>query len=51
MLSDVLCLHCHGSGRLPLTGEPEKNLAETIARLEREIASAIMRKLARVMEF
>lgn len=51
VLSEVLCMTCHGTGRLPLTGELEKNLAETIARLEREIASAIMRKLARAMEF
>lgn len=51
MLSDDLCVHCHGTGRKPLVGEAEKALAETIARLEREIASAIMRKLSRQMEF
>lgn len=50
MLSDILCMHCHGTGKAPLSGEPEKELAETIARLEREIASAIMRKLARAMD-
>lgn len=51
VLSDVLCMHCQGTGRAPLQGEPERALAETIARLEREIAAAIMRKLARQMEF
>lgn len=51
VLSDELCPHCQGTGRRPLTGEAEKALAETIARMEREIASAVMKKLARAMEF
>jgi hypothetical protein len=51
MLSDVLCMRCQGTGRAPLQGEAERALADTIARLEREIAAAIMRKLARQMEF
>lgn len=50
MLSDVICPHCRGTGRVPLTGEAEKGLVEVIARLEREIAGAIMRKLSRQME-
>lgn len=50
LLSDTLCLHCSGTGRAPLRGEAERALAETIARLEREIASAVMRKLARQLE-
>lgn len=47
MLSDTICLHCQGTGRAPLAGEREKEVVETIARLEREIAAAIMRRLAR----
>lgn len=50
LLSDVLCVHCQGGGRTPLQGEEERALADTVARLEREIASAVMRKLARQME-
>lgn len=51
MLSDIMCVHCQGTGRRPLRGEAELAVAETIARLEREIAGAIMRKLARQMDF
>lgn len=50
MLSDVLCVHCQGTGRVALVGEGEKALAEVIARHERELAGAVMRKLAREME-
>lgn len=50
MLSDVICVHCQGTGRAPLVGDAERALAEVIARLEREIAGAIMRKLSRQME-
>lgn len=50
MLSDVLCLRCHGTGRAPLVGEAEQALMETIARMEREIAAAVMRRLARQMD-
>jgi len=51
VLSDELCLHCQGTGRRPLEGDAERDLQEKIARLEREIAAAIMRKLAREMGF
>ena len=50
VLSDTLCVHCQGTGRRPLVGEAERALAETIARMEREIASAVMQKLARRLE-
>ena len=51
VLSDDMCMHCHGTGRKPLVGMEENALADTISRMEREIASAIMRKLSRQMEF
>ena len=51
MLSDDACVPCEGTGRKILTGDREKDLAEKIARMEREIAAAIMRRLARQMEF
>lgn len=48
MLSDVLCGECGGTGRSQLheASEPARWLQETIARMEREVAAAIMRKLA-----
>ena len=47
MLSDQPCDACKGEGRLPLPvrDEPALWLVETIARLEREVAGAIMAKL------
>lgn len=47
MLSDVMCKTCEGEGRLklPVNDEAARWVAETIARMEREVASAIMRKL------
>ena len=50
VLSDEICVHCQGTGRAPLAGERERDLLEAIARMEREIASSIMRKLAREMD-
>ncbi len=50
MLSDEICVHCQGTGRAPLVGEAERGLVETISRLEREIAAAIMRKLSRQLD-
>lgn len=50
VLSDEICVACQGTGKNPLAGEAERGLAEVVARLEREIASAIMRKLARSMD-
>lgn len=51
MLSDEICIPCQGTGRKILTGDREKELADKIARLEREIAGSIMRRLARQLEF
>lgn len=51
VLSDELCVHCHGTGRRQLEGEAERDLQEAIARMEREIAASIMKKLAQQMEF
>lgn len=51
LLSDTLCVHCQGTGRATIAGDQERELVEKIARLEREIAASIMRKLARQMEF
>lgn len=48
MLSDVPCSACGGTGRSKLAQADEVAvwLQETIARMEREVAAAIMRKLA-----
>lgn len=48
MLSDVPCSVCGGTGRskLPEADEAALWVQETIARMEREVAGAIMRKLA-----
>lgn len=53
MLSDVMCPHCGGTGRRKLESADEAAqwVVETIARLEREVASAIMKKLAREIDF
>lgn len=50
VLSDELCLECQGTGRKDLVGPKERDLQETIARLEREIAAAIMRRLSLRLE-
>lgn len=51
VLSDEICLDCKGAGRKELKGEAETKLAAEITRLEQEIAAAIMRKLARQIDF
>ena len=51
VLSDEICLDCRGVGRKELRGEAETKLAATITRLEHEIAAAIMKKLARQLDF
>lgn len=50
VLSDELCLECQGTGRRELVGLKERDLQEKIARLEREIAAAIMRRLSLRLE-
>jgi hypothetical protein len=53
VLSDEACEVCEGSGRLKLqrADEPALWLQETIARMEREVAAAIMKKLNSDLEF
>lgn len=51
VLSDEICLDCKGAGRKELKGEAEIKLAAEITRLEQEIAAAIMKKLARQIDF
>ena len=53
MLSDEMCEVCGGSGRskLPRTDEPALWLQDTIARMEREVAAAIMKKISADLEF
>jgi hypothetical protein len=53
MLSDVACVFCDGQGRVQLKSEEPRAhwLLEQIARMEREVAAAVMRKLASEMEF
>lgn len=46
VLSDDVCIDCRGGGRREIAGDQENALIETIKRMEQEIASAIMRKLA-----
>lgn len=50
VLSDELCAACGGTGRAPLHGAQERELAEVIAGHERSIAGAIMRRLARDLD-
>lgn len=50
VLSDEICLHCQGTGRAPLAGAKERELAEVIAGHERSIAGAIMRRLSRQLD-
>lgn len=50
VLSDELCLECQGTGRKDLVGVKERDLQEKIARLEREIAASIMRRLSLRLE-
>lgn len=53
VLSDEACEVCEGTGRLKLqrADEPALWLQETIARMEREVAAAIMKKLNSTLEF
>jgi hypothetical protein len=51
VLSNEICLDCKGVGRKELKGEAETKLAAAITRMEQEIAAAIMKKLARQIEF
>jgi hypothetical protein len=51
VLSDEICLDCKGAGRKELKGEAETKLAAAITRMEQEIAAAIMKKLARQIDF
>jgi hypothetical protein len=48
MLSDKACDTCNGKGRLPLpvSDEPALWLLETINKMERDVAAAVMRKLS-----
>lgn len=50
VLSDALCPSCRGSGRRELQGEQEKELLEFIAKLQQEVAAAIMRRLSRQLD-
>lgn len=52
VLSEKPCQVCNGEGRLrlPRTDEPAQWMQERIAKMEREVAGAIMRKLAADME-
>ena len=50
VLSDEICWHCQGTGRAPLIGAAERELAEVIAGHERSIAGAIMRRLSRQLD-
>jgi hypothetical protein len=51
MLSDEACECCQGAGRRAVTGEKERDLVERIARMEREVAADIMKRIARQLEF
>lgn len=46
VLSDDICIDCRGGGRREIEGDQENALIETIKRMEQEMASAVMRKLA-----
>ena len=52
VLSDTLCIGCSGTGRL-LLRDPDMTenwLLEQIARMEREVSAAIMRKLSQEID-
>lgn len=53
VLGDEACEVCEGTGRLKLqrADEPALWLQETIARMEREVAAAIMKKVSANLEF
>lgn len=53
MLSDEVCLDCSGQGRVPMTNATEASMAllDHMSRLEREVASGIMKRLSSSMEF
>jgi hypothetical protein len=50
VLTDEACAPCHGTGRRQLEGKKERDLQEKIAQLEGEIASQVMKKLARQLD-
>ena len=52
-LSDEPCVVCRGTGKKPIVHVSEWSvwLEDTISRLERDVAGAIMRKLADEMDF
>ena len=53
VLSDNLCIGCGGQGRVRMINPDETAewLLEQIARMEQEVAAAIMRKLSRDLDF
>ncbi len=53
VLSDQICTHCRGAGRAPFehTGDESEWLEVTISRMEREVAGAVMKKLAAELDF
>ena len=53
VLSDQICLHCRGAGKAPFvhTGDASEWLEVTISRMEREVAGAVMKKLAAELDF
>lgn len=52
VLSDDLCLDCAGQGRLPMEKASDGALAllDAMQRMEKEVAGAVMRRLATEME-
>lgn len=51
VLDDEVCSDCRGTGRKELFGNEEKALMETIKRYEQEMATAVMKKLSRRLDF
>jgi hypothetical protein len=51
VLNGVACNDCRGTGRREILGVAENQLVDTIKRMEQEIASAIMHKLSRRLDF
>ena len=53
VLSDQICLNCRGAGKAPFvhTGDASEWLEVTISRMEREVAGAVMKKLAAELDF
>jgi hypothetical protein len=52
VLSDEMCLDCAGQGRLPMEKATDGAVAllDAMARMEKEVAGAVMRRLATEME-